>query len=99
MMTQELEVKGGGEEIRLKCRIDTSEKQRLNWERTTGNDGFSPKREWRCAVSIPVEEAMRLWALKDIDWLAWNHNLDDDAAFKRLLARYPHWRCAEGGIV
>ncbi|MBQ9566193.1 MAG: hypothetical protein IJU98_11465 [Synergistaceae bacterium] len=103
MLTQELEIKGGGEEFRLVSHADTDDAERLNWETAQANGkgfirrGGDGEVQGRLVAQIPPEEAAMLEARYDLDWLAFTHNRDR-AAFRRLLKRFPHWRCCEGGV-
>ncbi|MBQ7220779.1 MAG: hypothetical protein IJS28_07360 [Synergistaceae bacterium] len=51
----------------------------------------------RLVANIPVEEAAMLEAAYDLDYLSFSRN-NDKAAFRRLLKRFPHWKCCEGGV-
>jgi hypothetical protein len=50
----------------------------------------------RRLFSIPIEEANMLAAQKDPDWEEW-WNTDSNRALMRLIQRFPHWVCCEGG--
>ena len=50
----------------------------------------------RRLFSIPMEEAAMLQAQNDADWEEW-WNTDNDKALMRLIKRFPHWICVEGG--
>jgi len=102
MIAQELELKGDGEEIKLINHINTDDAEKLNWETAQGNGkgfirGESGEVEGRLIGRIPAEDAAMLEAQFDLDWLAFDRNADK-RAFKRLLKRFPYWRCCEGGI-
>ena len=95
---QELEERG--DEYRLINHVNTDEIERENWQRTQQGNGFireSGKLVGREIAQIPVEEAAMLDANYDLDYLAFSRN-NDRAALRRLLTRFPHWRCASGGI-
>lgn len=90
-----------GEEVRLLNRINTDEEERLNWQQSQQGKGFIRDEHGNVAgrhiANIPVEEAAMLEANYDLDYLSFSRNGDKNA-FRRLLQRFPHWRCAEGGI-
>ena len=98
MITQELEQ--NGEELKLRTYFNTDDEEKINWDSTQHTNGFiyeNKKLVGREIARIPVEEAAMLESLCDIDYLSFSRNGDKNA-FRRLLARYPHWRCASGGI-
>ena len=98
MITQELEQ--NGEELKLRTYFNTDDEEKINWDSTQHTNGFiyeNKKLVGREIARIPVEEAAMLESLCDIDYLSFSRNSDKNA-FRRLLARYPHWRCASGGI-
>ncbi|MBQ3446698.1 MAG: hypothetical protein IJG37_03530 [Synergistaceae bacterium] len=99
IISQELEESGGS--VRLLNHIDTREEQRENWRRVREGKGFirdeRGKIAGRLVAQIPAEEAAMLEAVKDLDYLSFSRN-GDKAAFRRLLERFPYWRCSEGGI-
>ena len=89
-----------GDEIKLTNHFNTDEIERANWESVQHTNGFireNGKVVAREIARIPVDEAAMLEANYDLDYLAFSRN-NDKAAFRRLLARFPHWRCASGGI-
>ena len=96
---QELEERGG--EIRLLNHINTDDAERENWKQVQEGKGFIRDEHGhvagRLVANIPVEEAAMLETMKDLDYLSFTRN-GDKAAFRRLLQRFPYWRCAEGGI-
>ena len=96
---QELEELGG--EVRLLNHINTDETERDNWQQVQEGKGFIRDKHGhvtgRLVANIPVEEAAMLEAMKDIDYLSFSRNGDKNA-FRRLLKRFPYWRCAEGRI-
>lgn len=96
---QKLEELGDG--VRLLNCINTDEEERLNWEQAQQGKGFIYDSKGQIAgrhvANIPVEEAAMLEANYDLDYLSFKHNGDKNA-FRRLLQRFPHWRCCEGGI-
>jgi hypothetical protein len=50
-----------------------------------------------CRVkSKETETGVVLAAQKDPDWEEW-WNTDSDRALMRLIRRFPHWICCEGG--
>ncbi len=99
ILSQEIEERG--EEIRLLNHINTDEEERLNWEHVQEGKGFIRNSKGQIAgrhvANIPVEEAAMLEANYDLDYLSFTRNGDKNA-FRRLLQRFPHWRCCEGGI-
>ena len=46
---------------------------------------------------IPIEEAAMLEAQHDLDYLSFSRN-NDKAALRRLLKKFPYWKCCEGEI-
>ena len=99
IVSQELEELG--EEVRLLNHINTDEEERLNWQQVQQGKGYIHDRKGniagRLVANIPVEEAAMLESMKDFDYLSFSRNGDKNA-FRRLLKRFPHWRCCEGGI-
>ena len=96
---QEFEEKSG--HYSLRNHIDTREEQRENWESVQHGKGFIRDRRGeitgRLVAQIPAEEAAMLEHVKDLDYLSFSRN-GDKAAFRRLLKRFPYWRCSEGGV-
>ena len=90
-----------GEGVRLLNHINTDDTERENWRQAQAGKGFIRDERGhvagRVVAQIPVEEAAMLEAQKDLDYLSFTRNRDK-AAFKRLLKRFPYWRCSEGGI-
>ena len=89
-----------GDEYRLINHINTDDIERENWKRVQQGNGFiseNGKVVAREIAQIPVHEAAMLEANYDLDYLAFSRN-NDKAALRRLLQRFPHWRCASGGI-
>lgn len=89
-----------GDEYRLVNHINTDDIERENWGRVQQGNGFireNGKVVAREIAQIPVHEAAMLEAEYDLDYLAFSRN-NDKAALRRLLKRFPHWRCASGGI-
>ena len=99
MIVQELEE--CGEELTLLNHINTDEEEQLNWQQAQAGKGFIYDEKGNLAgreiARIPVEEAAMLEAMCDLDYLSFSRNGDKNA-FRRLLKRFPHWRCCEGGI-
>ena len=99
MIEQELEERGG--ELTLLNHINTDDEERLNWESVQQGKGFIRDKRGKIAgrevARIPAEEAAMLEAMCDLDYLAFTRN-NDKAAFRRLLKRFPYWRCCEGGV-
>ena len=89
-----------GDEYRLINHINTDDIERENWKRVQQGNGFiseNGKVVAREIAQIPVHEAAMLEANYDLDYLAFSRN-NDKAALRRLLQRFPHWRCASGGF-
>lgn len=99
ILEQKLEERG--DKIQLLNHINTDDTERENWHSVQQGKGFIKDEHGhvagRLVANIPVEEAAMLEAQKDLDYLSFSRN-GDKAAFKRLLSRFPYWRCAEGGI-
>lgn len=100
MIQQELEERGG--ELTLLNHINTDDEEKLNWEsvQQTGKGFIRDERgkvAGREVARIPMEEAAMLEAMCDLDYLAFTRN-NDRVAFRRLLKRFPYWRCCEGGV-
>ena len=99
MIVQELEERG--EELTLLNHINTDEEEKLNWQQVQAGKGFIYDEKGNLAgreiARIPAEEAAMLEAMCDLDYLSFSRNGDKNA-FRRLLTRFPHWRCCEGGI-
>ena len=99
MIAQELEEHG--EELTLLNHINTDEEEKLNWQQVQAGKGFIYDEKGNLAgreiARIPVEEAAMLEAMCDLDYLSFSRNGDKNA-FRRLLKRFPHWRCCEGRI-
>lgn len=99
MISQELEERG--DELTLINNINTDDEEHLNWATAQQGKGFIYNKRGKLAgrevARIPVEEAAMLEAMCDLDYQSFSRN-NDKAAFRRLLQRFPHWRCCEGGI-
>ena len=98
IVKQELEILG--DEFRLTNNINTDEIERENWAKVQQGNGFireNGKLVGREIAQIPIDEAAMLEANYDLDYLAFSRN-NDRAALRRLLQRFPHWRCASGEI-
>ena len=94
------ELREHGDEYHLKNYFDTDEVERENWKSVQEGNGFikeNGKLVGRLLANIPVDEAAMLEANYDLDYLAFSRN-NDKAALKRLLVRFPHWRCSSGGF-
>ena len=96
---QELEERG--DELKLTTHINTDATERENWELVQSGKGFMYDSKGQLVgreiARIPVEEAAMLEAQYDMDYLSFSRNGDKNA-LRRLIARFPHWRCSEGGI-
>ena len=99
IISQELEMRG--DDFRLLNHFNTDDVQRDNWRNVQQGKGFIRDSKGsvsgRLVASIPIEEAAMLDTMRDIDYLSFSLN-GDKAAFRRLLKRFPHWRCCEGSI-
>ena len=95
------ELKERGDELTLINHINTDDAERENWKSVQEGKGFIRDSKGsvsgRLVASIPIEEAAMLDTMRDIDYLSFSLN-GDKAAFRRLLKRFPHWRCCEGSI-
>ena len=99
LVGQEFEERG--DEYTLRNHFNTDEEQRMNCEQTQQGKGYiyndRQKLVGREIARIPVDEAAMLETMCDLDYLSFTRN-NDKNAFRRLLKRFPHWRCCEGGI-
>ena len=90
-----------GDEIQLLNHINTDDTERDNWQQVQQGKGFIRDEHGHVAgrhiADIPTDEAAMLEAQYDLDYLSFSRNGDKNA-FRRLLQRFPHWRCCEGGI-
>ena len=95
------EIDERGEEVKLINHINTDDVERENWKSVQEGKGFIRDSKGnvsgRLVASIPADEAAMLETMKDLDYLSFSRN-GDKAAFRRLLKRFPHWRCCEGSI-
>ena len=95
------ELKERGDELTLLNHINTDDEERLNWQSVQQGKGFIRDDKnhiiGREIARIPVDEAAMLEAQCDLDYLSFTRN-NDKAAFRRLLKRFPYWKCCEGGI-
>ena len=100
IVAQELQERG--DELTLLNHINTDEQEKLNWEHLQqSGKGFIYDEKHNLAgreiARIPYEEAAMLEAMCDLDYLSFSRN-NDKNALRRLIKRFPHWRCCEGGI-
>ena len=89
-----------GDEFKLTNHINTDDIERANWRDVQGGNGFIRENGEvvaRVVARIPEDEAAMLRAQQDIDFLAFEYTSDKNA-LKRLLQRFPHWRCSSGGF-
>lgn len=95
------EIEELGESVRLLNHINTDDAERENWRQVQQGKGYIHDSRGRLAgrliAQIPQDEAAMLETMKDLDYLSFSRNGDKNA-FRRLLQRFPHWRCCEGGI-
>ena len=100
MLAQELDIRGDA--LTLTTAYDTRDEERANREsaRENGRGFIRDGRgglQGRVVANIPAPDAAMLEAVLDLDWLCFSRN-NDRAAFRRLLARFPHWKACEGGV-
>lgn len=90
-----------GDDVRLINHINTDDEEKINWESVQSGKGFIRDDKnnliGREIARIPADEAAMLEAQFDLDYLSFSRN-NDKAALKRLLKRFPYWKCCEGGI-
>ena len=90
-----------GDDVRLINHINTDDEERINWQSVQDGKGFIRDERnhvvGREVARIPVEEAAMLEAICDLDYLSFSRN-NDKAALRRLLKRFPYWRCSSGGF-
>ena len=90
-----------GDDVRLINHINTDDEEKINWESVRSGKGFIRDDKnnliGREIARIPADEAAMLEAQFDLDYLSFSRN-NDKAALKRLLKRFPYWKCCEGGI-
>lgn len=94
------ELREYGDKITLTNHLNTDDAERENWRGVQDGKGFIRENgevKGRLIANIPVDEAAMLEAAYDLDYLAFSRN-NDKAALKRLLKRFPYWRCSSGGI-
>lgn len=100
-MILEQELTERGDDVVLRNHINTDDEERLNWQSVQEGKGFIRDEKGqilgRSVARIPIEEAAMLEASYDLDYLSFTRN-NDRAAFRRLLKRFPYWKCCEGGI-
>ncbi len=100
-MIEAQEIEERGEELKLTTHINTDEAERENWESVQSGKGFMYDSKGNISgreiARIPVEEAAMLEAQYDLDYLSFSRNGDKNA-LRRLIGRFPHWKCCEGGI-
>jgi hypothetical protein len=100
-MILEQELTERGDDVVLRNHINTDDEERLNWQSVQEGKGFIRDENGqilgRSVARIPIEEAAMLEASYDLDYLSFTRN-NDRAAFRRLLKRFPYWKCCEGGI-
>ncbi|MBR0074747.1 MAG: hypothetical protein IJP96_03230 [Synergistaceae bacterium] len=98
ILAQELNERG--DEITLTNHFNTDDIEKENWQKVQQGKGFikeNGKIVAREIAQIPIEEAAMLESMYDLDYLAFSHN-NDRAALRRLLQRFPHWKCCSGGV-
>ena len=99
ILAQELDELGN--DVRLINHINTDDEERINWQSVQDGKGFIRDEKnhviGREVARIPVEEAAMLEAIHDLDYLSFSRN-NDKAALRRLLKRFPYWRCSSGGF-
>jgi hypothetical protein len=100
MSLTEVEIRGDDVKVSRTYRTDPYERDSHEHLKGAGK-GFLPDSKGRHAaraiLRIPVDDAMYLRSVHDPDWAVFEA-LGDRRAMRRLLARFPYWRAAEGGI-
>jgi hypothetical protein len=96
------EVEIRGDDVRARRTYLTDPSERANYERMKeAGKGFllgsKGQIAARAILRIPVDDAMFLKSVHDPDWTVFEA-CGDKGAMRRLLARFPYWRVAEGGI-
>ena len=89
-----------GDEITLVNHLNTDDTERMNWNLLQHSNGFIRENgalQARKIAEIPEDEAAMLRAKNDTDFLAFEM-CGDKSALKRLLQRFPYWRCSSGGF-
>ena len=84
----------------MRVLVDSDDIDKLNAdERRTFGKGFTRGRTMRKLANIDGEEYNALLMNMDKDALDFEASgRSDRQALRRLLARFPAWRCSEGGI-
>lgn len=87
-----------GQELRVLVNSDDIDEMNAT-ERKTFGRGFSTGRTMRKLANIDADEYNALLLNLDRDALDFEASGQRDRnALNRLLARFPAWRCSEGGI-
>ena len=93
-----VDVDGSG--VKLRILVDSEETDKLNHiERKLLGKGMTAGGNMRKVANIDEEELYALIANGDIDALDFAHSgYSDKYALRRLLQKFPRWRCSEGAI-
>ena len=93
-----VDVDGSG--VKLRILVDSEETDKLNCiERKLLGKGMTAGGNMRKVANIDEEELYALMANGDIDALDFAHSgYSDKYALRRLLQKFPRWRCSEGAI-
>ena len=93
-----VDVDGSG--VKLRFFVDSEETDKLNCiERKLLGKGMTAGGNMRKVANIDEEELYALIANGDIDALDFAHSgYSDKYALRRLLQKFPRWRCSEGAI-
>ena len=93
-----VDVDGSG--VKLRLFVDSEETDKLNYiERKLLGKGMTAGGNMRKVANIDEEELYALMANGDIDALDFAHSgYSDKYALRKLLQKFPRWRCSEGAI-
>jgi len=86
--------------VEMRVHVDSSETDELNAaERRAAGLGFTAGRTMRKIANIDEDEFNALLKNMDKDALDFEASgRSDSRHLRRLLSRFPAWRCSEGGI-
>lgn len=85
-----------GEDITLQTIYDPSSVYQQNYlSRMNGHKGWNKERTRKQLADIPVDDLNALVAVNDMDAIVFSQSSGKEAktALKRLLVRFPEWRC------
>lgn len=94
-------LKNQGDNVTLQTIYDPSAVYQQNYlNRMSGINGFTKERTRRQLAEIPVDDLNALIAQGDLDAIVFHNSSGKEAktALKRLLRRFPEWRCSTGAI-